>query len=671
MYMMSLDLLIFALTLTVVSGLPGLVMSRTSRWSQRIAAGFMSIGALAGLIGAWSALHVPVHATASFPWPAMGNSLLGIDALSAFFLVPIFLMGGLGSIYSLGYWPQRRHPRDSKRLHLFWGGLVAGMALLVLSKHAVAFLLGWEVMALSAFFLVSLEDQRRECRKAGLTYLVAAHIGTLTLFGFFVFWRWATGSYTLQPIAGDALSLGVMNGLFFLALLGFGLKAGFMPLHFWLPGAHTQAPSHVSAMLSGVVLKMGIYGILRILSLLPNPPVFWGGALLVLGVASGLMGVVFALGQHDLKRLLAYHSVENIGIILMGMGLAMMGRSLGRPEWVALGMAGCLLHVWNHSFFKSLLFLGAGAVVHATGTREIDRLGGLAKSMPWTATLFLVGSVAICGLPPLNGFVSEWLVFLGLLQAGMTRGASGALAMVGAPLLAMVGALAVACFVKVYGTMFLGTARTSAAVQAQEVPFSMRGPMIVLAAVCVLIGLVPVLVAPILDAVLANIAGARDVRQLRLTSLAPLEIIGAMSALLLLCILSLWLALFMKDRVRRFAITWDCGYACSTSRMQYTASSFARTIVAMFGWILRPRGQQPQLQGAFPAPATLQSHVDEVVLDRFIVPGFHVLEQWFGWFRRFQQGLTQHYILYILITVILMLGTLLPFREIFTFLITR
>ena len=199
----------------------------------------------------------------------------------------------------------------------------------------------------------------------------------------------------------------------------------------------------------------------------------------------------------------------------------------------------------------------------------------------------------------------------------------------------------------------------------------MRGPMIVLAAVCVLIGLVPALVAPILDAVIANIAGAMEVRQLSLTSVAPLEIIGAMSALLLLCILSLWLALFMEDRVRRSVITWDCGYACPTSRMQYTASSFARTIVAMFGWILRPRGQQPQLQGYFPDPATLQSHVDEVVLDRFIIPGFHVLEQCFGWFRRFQQGLTQHYILYILITVILMLGALLPFREIFTFLITR
>ena len=462
-----------------------------------------------------------------------------------------------------------------------------------------------------------------------------------------------------------------MNGLFFLALLGFGLKAGVMPLHFWLPGAHTQAPSHVSAMLSGVVLKMGIYGILRTLSLLPNPPAAWGGLLLLFGLVSGLFGVVFALGQHDLKRLLAYHSVENIGIILMGMGLAMLGRSLGRPEWMVLGMAGCLLHVWNHSFFKSLLFLGAGAVVHATGTRQIDQLGGLAKPMPWTSTLFLVGAVAICGLPPLNGFVSEWLVFLGLLQAGTTSGASGSLTMIGAPILAMIGALAVACFVKVYGTVFLGTARTPAAAHAHESPLSMRGPMIVLAVLCALIGLAPVLVSPILDAVVANFLGETGLIPLGLTTVAPLKIIGAMAELLLMCILTLWLCLFLIYRARRSVITWDCGYARPTSRMQYTASSFAQTIVAMFGWILHPHSRQPQLSGPFPDPTSMQSHVDDIVLDRFIIPGFHGLEHRFGWFRRFQQGLTQQYLLYILIVVLLMMSTLIPYQEIFTFLTAR
>ena len=668
---MSLKLIIFALIFTAASGLPGLIVSRKFHWTQAIAVGFMCLGTIAGLMGAGLALSAPGYSAAIFPWPAMGNSLIGVDALSAFFLVPIFLMGGLGSIYSLGYWPQHRYPRNSQRLHLFWGGLVAGMALLVISRHAMAFLLGWEAMALSAFFLISLEDQRSECRKAGLIYLMATHIGTLTLFGLFVFWRWATGSYALQPVAGDNMSLGVMNGLFFLALIGFGLKAGVMPLHFWLPGAHTQAPSHVSAMLSGVVLKMGIYGILRTLSLLPNPPAAWGWIILLLGAVSGLLGVVFALGQHDLKRLLAYHSVENIGIILMGMGLAMLGRSLGRPEWIVLGMAGCLLHVWNHSFFKSLLFLGAGAVVHATNTRQIDQLGGLAKPMPWTSALFLVGSVAICGLPPLNGFVSEWLVFLGLMQAGTTAGTSGSLTMVGAPILAMIGALAVACFIKVYGAVFLGAPRTPAAAHAHESPLSMRGPMIVLASLCAMIGLAPVLVSPILDAVIANFSGKTDFTHLSLTTVAPLKIISTMSLSLLMCILALWFLLFLTYRVRRSVITWDCGYARPTSRMQYTASSFAQTIAVMFGWILRPHARQPLIDRPFPETTNMQSHVDEVILDRVIIPGFHSLELYFGWFRRFQQGLTQQYLLYILIFVLLMMSTLIPYEEIFTFLTER
>ena len=381
---MSLTLIMIATVLAAASGMPGLCLSRSSVWGQRLAAGIMVSGAIIGLVGAGTALHIGSYPVSHFPWPSAGNSIVGVDALSAFFLVPIFLMGGIGSIYGLGYWPQRRHPGNGRKLQLFWGSMAAGMALLVISRHAMAFLLGWEIMALSAFFLVATEDTQDECRRAAWFYLIATHIGTLTLFGMFALWRWATGSYLLAPVAVDAISLGVMNVLFFLALIGFGLKAGIMPLHFWLPGAHANAPSHVSAMLSGVVLKMGIYGLVRFLSLLPDPPHIWGGVILMLGAVSGLLGVVFAIGQHDLKRLLAYHSVENIGIILMGLGLAMLGRSTDRPEWIVLGLGGCLLHIWNHGFFKSLLFLSAGSVVHNTHTREIDHLGGLAKTMPWT-----------------------------------------------------------------------------------------------------------------------------------------------------------------------------------------------------------------------------------------------------------------------------------------------
>ncbi|MFA4943278.1 MAG: proton-conducting transporter membrane subunit [Lentisphaeria bacterium] len=656
---MSLALVIIALLFAAASGLPGLCLPRASAWGQRAAAALMGAAALAGLAGAWAGWRAAPPPVAAFPWPAAGNAVVGMDALSAFFLVPVFLMGGLGALYGLGYWPQRRHPGNGRQLSLFWGLLVAGMGLLVIGRHALAFLLGWEVMALSAFFLVATEDQREECRRAGWIYLVATHAGTLALFALFALWRWATGSYALQAVAPSSLGLGVLNTLFLLALFGFGLKAGLMPLHFWLPGAHANAPSHVSAMLSGVVLKMGIYGLVRFLSLLPDPPSAWGVLILGLGMASSLLGVAFALGQHDLKRLLAYHSVENIGIILMGLGLALLGRSAHRPEWVALGLAGCLLHVWNHALFKSLLFLGAGAVVHHTRTRLIDRLGGLAKTMPWTAALFLLGAVAICGLPPLNGFVSEWLLYLGLLRTAATGGAGAAAAGIGVPVLAMTGALAVACFVKVCGAVFLGNPRGGAT--AHDPPLTMRLPMLALAAGCVLIGLAPMLAGPILEPAIA--CWQPESPRLGLGTLAPLRTLAVWAVLLALGLAAaLALAAARRCRFAPRVPTWDCGYARPTPRMQYTASSFAQTLVALFGWLLRPHEERPRLEGPFPRAAHGSSHIADPVLDRLLLPAAGAIGRWLGWFRQFQQGLIQHYVFYIAATVILMLGSLLPFK---------
>lgn len=664
---MSVNLILLAIGLAAASGSLGLCFVRSSVWGQRVAVGIMVGSAITGLIGAGWALRGAPFSTSSFPWSAAGDSIVGLDALSAFFLVPIFLMGGLGSIYGLGYWPQREHSNDGRKLRLFWGLLVAGMALLVIARHAMAFLLGWEFMALSSFFLISTEDDVAECRRASWIYLITTHVGTLALFALFAAWRSATGAYLFQPIAVNAIGMGTLNGLFALALLSFGVKAGVMPLHFWLPPAHAAAPSHVSAIMSGVVIKMGIYGLLRFLSLLPNPPAFWGGTILILGAISGLLGVVFAIGQHDLKRLLAYHSVENIGIILMGLGLAMLGRSMGRPEWLVLGLAGCLLHVWNHGLFKALLFLCAGSVVHAAHTREIDRLGGLAKTMPWTAAMFLIGAVAICGLPPLNGFVSEFFIYFGLFGTIP----SGSVAVVAAPVLAMIGALAVACFVKVYGAVFLGNPRTQLAVPVHESPFTMRSPLMVLAAGCIVVGLAPVLIAPILNDVIADWMPPRAGAAPALQTLVPLQSIGVM-ALALVATIAI-LAMFLKRLTARRSAeskngavlpgTWDCGYAQPTARMQYSASSFAQTIIALFNWVLRPRVHAPTIKGVFPLPTAMHSHVDDVVLDRMLVPAGESIERWFGWFRRFQHGLTQHYVLYILITVIALLSTLIPFGE--------
>ena len=341
---------------------------------------------------------------------------MGIDGLSAIFLAPVFLISLLGNVYGLGYWKQTEHPENGRKLRLFYGTLTAGMALLVIARNGILFLFGWEIMAISAFFLVATDDDEKEVRDAGWLYLVATHTATLCLFAVFALLHAVHGSFALAPLEpGTHCRPGMATAIFVLALVGFGLKAGIMPLHVWLPSAHAAAPesclgdhvgrSHQDGHLRAAPGDVAHSAIRRSTG---------ACVLLGLGVVSGVLGVAFAIGQHDLKRLLAYHSIENIGIIVMGIGLAMIGRSLGRADWVVLGMGGSLLHVWNHALFKALLFLSAGSVIHSVHTRDIDHLGGLAKVMPWTSLCFLVGSVAICGLPPLNGFVSEFLIYLGL-----------------------------------------------------------------------------------------------------------------------------------------------------------------------------------------------------------------------------------------------------------------
>ena len=590
-----------------------------------------------------------------FPWPAIGDSILRLDALSAFFMVPVFLIGGLGSVYGLGYWPAKENPRGARKLQAFWGLLVAGMAILLAAGHALSFLFGWELMALASFFLITVEDEREDCRTAGWIYFIAAHVSSLLLFGLFAYWKKATGSFDLVPLLPGAIAPRALNVVFCVALVAFGLKAGIMPLHFWLPGAHASSPSHVSAILSGVVLKMGVYGLVRFVWLLGTPPASWGIAVLLLGAASGLFGVAFAIAQHDIKRLLAYHSVENIGIIMMGFGLVLLGRSYGHPLWIALGMGGCLLHVWNHSLFKPLLFFGAGSVVHATGTRDIDKLGGLAKSMPWTAALFLVGAAAICGLPPLNGFVSEFLIYLGLFRTVIEGGAPGFIGAIAVPALAMIGALALACFVKVFGTVFLGERRCASLPEAHEAPLSMLAPMSLIALFCALIGMAPALFGPALDAATASLAALPLPRGSGIASIAPLGAIGGLGLVLLAVVAALSLPLALRSRKTGRVLTWDCGYAAPTARMQYTASSFAQPIVSLFGFLLHPRVHRPRVEGAFPAASAMESHSEDGTLEGVIMPASRELTQRFGWFKRFQQGLAQEYVLYIAIAAIALL----------------
>ena len=610
-----------ASALAALSGVPGCLRPAGRRAGELIATVLLGISAIIALSAVGAVFWSGAPSVVSVGWPLPGGLFSArLDALAGFFLVPVFAVSALGSLYGLEYWRERDHLENGRRLRLAYGLIAAGLGLVMVAGNSIVFLGGWEVMALAAFVAVGTEDHLREVRSASYLYLAVTHVSTLCLFPMFALLHRATGSFELMPIA--SLPPGAADAVFLLALAAFGVKAGLMPGHIWLPGAHAAAPSHVSALMSGVLIKAGIYGLVRVLLLLPPAPLWWGVTLLGAGVVSGVLGVAFALGQHDLKRLLAYHSIENIGIIVIGLAVATLGRTLGRPELVVLGLGGCLLHVWNHGLFKSLLFLSAGAVVHACHTQKLDLLGGLSRRMPWVSALFLLGAVAICGLPPLNGFASELLVYLGLFAAarpGAGTASPWLVAALAAPALALIGGLALACFVKVYGVVFQGSPRTEASRNAHDPGPLMLAPMGALAAGCVAIGLLPAALAPLLDACAAV---ASPGQAANLVSYAPLSTISVVMPALALA-LAAGYALYLAALRRAPSAeepTWGCGYAAPGARMQYSSSSFADWLVRAFAWALRPRLTRGAVAGPFPPPVSYATHVDDAVLDGLVRP---------------------------------------------------
>jgi hydrogenase-4 component B len=585
----------------------------------------------------------------------IGALSFGIDGLSALFLVPVLVISTLGSHYGASYWRDEEHPHGGRRLRLCWGVMTAAMMGVVLARDSIMFLVAWEAMALAGFFLICSEEELPEVRQAAWTYLVATHAGTLCLVGFFALLGHTSGSSALWPSLVVGAGSGLATALFALGVAGFGLKAGLVPLHVWLPGAHANAPSHVSALLSGVLLKMGVYGIVRVCGLLIEPPLWWGGSLLVVGALTAVFGIALAVAQQDLKRLLAYSSIENIGVIAIGVGLASLGRSLGREECVVLGLGGALLHALNHSLFKPLLFFCAGGVLHATGSRQISSLGGLARTMPRSFALFAVGAVAICGLPPLNGFAGELLLYVGLLRtAGSDAGQGGAWASAAVPALALTGALALAAFVKVLGIAFVGTPRTPAAARAHDPGPGMLVPMAVLAAACVAIGLAPVATAPLLRAAI----GAWDPvleSQTSLAALVPLYDLSLMGLVLMAG--AALVAGFVLRRVpaRADRLTWDCGYARPTPRMQYVAESFSELLVGLFDWAVRPRRQRPELTRLFPPRSHFASEVRDPVLGRIVEPLAAAVGRGLSPVRALQRGPIQLYLFYVFLIVVILL----------------
>jgi hydrogenase-4 component B len=656
--MTALELALTAALLCAISGVPGL-FSRIPLFSGRkIACAFISTGTAVGLSAAAKLLlqNEPVT-TIEMLWRLpVGEMLFRLDHLSAFFLIPVLIVAACVALYACSYCTTSADNRVEALLTFYLGLAVSAMILLLLSASGITLLIFWESMALLMFLSMTLEHGRPEVREAGIQYLVASHVTTLLMI---VLFSLMAQHGSLGFPAGGSLDprTPAAVAIFLTALAAFGMKAGIMPLHIWLPAAHANAPSHISALMSGIVLKMGIYGLLRTLSFFSMTPHWWGILLLCLGVVSAVIGVLFAIGQHDIKRLLAYHSIENIGIIVMGVGVALIGLSTGKNVLFVLGMAGALLHVLNHALFKSLLFLGAGAVVHITGNREMDRMGGLARALPRTSVAFLIGAVAICGLPPLNGFVSELLIYLGLFRGfGEETGRAAAFLALAAPLLALTGGLALACFVKVYGCVFLGESRNPLPEPHESA--SMSSAMGILAVLCILIGVLPFAASRLVEPVLATIhpiQGANLPPILATAHLYGLSIAAAV-LILLTTLLAVWYLGRLKTRPIGESGTWDCGYAAPAPSMQYTASSFAEMLVGIFGGILRPDRHQPDLKKLFPGSSSFHSHVPEVVLEHGILPFFAVTDRLLTTIRRLQNGQLNHYILYIFAALITLLA---------------
>ena len=597
---------------------PVAVMLRASPSASGVVYGATLIVSLmlstVGVVG----LFAETSSTATLPFglPWLGAHFR-IDSLAAFFVIIVNLGGAAASLFALGY---GQHEQAPERVLPFYPAYLAAMNLVVICDDAFSFLLSWEFMSLSSWALVVAHHRERENLQAGYVYLLMASFGTLALLLAFGLLAGANGDYLFDAIRASHPSSPVAALVLILALAGAGSKAGIVPLHAWLPLAHPAAPSHVSALMSGVMTKVAVYGFVRIAFDLIGPPAWWWSMLVLsVGGITAVMGVLYALMQHDLKRLLAYHTVENIGIIYIGLGLALAFKAHGMAVAAALALTAGLLHVFNHSIFKSLLFFGAGAVLNSTGERDMEHLGGLIHRMPQTAFVFLVGCVAISALPPLNGFVSEWLTFQAILLSPQlpSWGLKFLVPAVGA-LLALSAALAAACFVKAFGVSFLGRPRTSAAMDARETDNYSLAAMFFLAALCFIAGILPGIFIDALGPVTKALIGVSMPHQTGLDWLTVVPIAESRSSyngllVFVFVTLSGSIAAFAihrlaSDKLQR-GPAWDCGYPDASPATQYTASSFAQPIRRVYGTTLfraREIGEMPPPGSTTPARLTVE-----------------------------------------------------------------
>lgn len=595
--------------------------------------------------------------------PFLQNSfILTVDRLSAFFIIVINITVLIGFLYAKGYLEPYYGSKNALRfsIHYFsyiW--LYLSMLMVVMFRDGLSFLIAWEIMALSSFFLVIFDAEDRTILKTGISYLIQMHVGMFFILIAFLLVEKATGQMGFDAL-GSYFSNHSNIPLFMLFFIGFGIKAGFIPLHTWLPEAHPAAPSHVSGVMSGVMIKMGIYGILRVLISVQSDLLLTGIIILIISLISGVMGVMMAIVQHDLKRLLAYHSIENIGIIGIGIGLGMIGIATGNQALAMLGLAGGLLHVLNHSLFKSLLFFNAGSVYKATHTRNIEHLGGLMKKMPYTAFLFLIGSLAICGLPPFNGFISEYFIYMGMFKSLSAANLYQSILILGTIVgLSLIGGLAVFCFTKAFGIAFLGEPRSEHSFGAKEVGKNMIFPQYITVAFIMIIGLGSGLIVKPVFSIVAHtfsLSGEALNTGPFITNLSQISILAGIFIITVTGLL-VYRHFHLKRKQVETGPTWGCGYTAGTAKQQYTATSYAYN----YNHIAKPLLQGKKIMEdiredeIFPQKRTFNSHIDDIFKKVLIDKPAGWLSGLLKKIAVMQTGQIQHYILYAFVFILLVL----------------
>lgn len=668
------DLIFITVGLPLLGGLLSLFTHRNPKTSIILGFTCAGITALTGLVLGLLVLFTgsPVHF--ALPWSVF-NVPLGFTAgpLSAFFLAVICVLYLAVSVYSYGYAKEYVGKHNIGLLGLLFNLFLFSMVALVVSDNSLMFLFFWELMSLTSYFLVVYDHQSCHVRRAGFIYIIMTHIGTLfIILAFLLLYREAGGfSFSQYAAVGHDFPIKLKTIIFLLVTVGFGTKAGIVPLHIWLPKAHPAAPSNVSAIMSGVMIKTAVFGFIKVvIEILGGGPVWWGILILIIGSISALLGVMYALMEQDIKRLLAYSTVENVGIIMIGLGVSIIFLGLGDNKLAMLGLVAGMIHVLNHALFKGLLFLAAGSVHFSTRTRDLEKMGGLLKKMPWTGFFFLIGALAISTIPPFNGFVSEWLTFQSLLMLGSGSG-SPLLNILGpfcAALLALTGGLSATCFVKAFGIQFLALPRSENAEKAREVPVSMRLGMGFLALLCFVFGIVPVIIISLMNSVTTALLGVETLsmlsgyRWLNVTSMlgagtgiSPLSLLLVLGAAIL--VIFILLRALGKVGETRIDETWNCGMDLSP-RMEYSATAFSKPIRIIFRKLFQPKRElhreyklAPYFTSSIKYKGSIKPFFEEAIYSPLTRISIKIANR----IRILQSGSVHLYLAYIAVTLVVLL----------------